>query len=202
LRDIPIFKRCPKVIFIFTAPQNGDIPANIDRRISELLSWIMPNLNQARYAIVRGTTSVYTLSVFMQGSVVLCPEVLNAISDYLYLCWTTRQMTSDQYRDFWDELMYGEGPVDDQLINQSFGEWEDLAPEFEGYDSNMMVYEQNWQTTIEKLSGLSNSDISALRAIRVSDCRVNFREVAAAVRYLRIIHNVEARAPVPVRRPR
>jgi hypothetical protein len=162
----------------------------------------MPNLNQPRYAIVRGTTSVYTLSVFMQGSVVLCPEVLQAISSYLYLCWNTRALDHSAFNELWEKLMYEDPPLDDLEIEKYFGEYEVLESEFEDYLGSIKNYEQNWEKTIAMQKDISNSDIECLKRIKARDCRVNFREVASAIRYLRFIHNVESRVAPRTARPR
>jgi hypothetical protein len=201
-RQIPLFERCPKVIFVFTAPQAGIIPGNVDRRLAEVLSWIMPNLNQARYAVVRGTTEVYTLSIFMQSSVVLCPEVLDSIRDYLYLCWKTRALEQDEFEKLWQSFIYDDPNVDEAKVRDVFGDYENLGPEFDRFDRTIRDYEQKWQSVLNGFASLVGEDLAQLRGYSLASCLVNYREVASALRYLRYVHNVEARRSLPPARPR
>jgi hypothetical protein len=200
--QVPLYKRCPNVIFVFTAPQTGLIPANVDRRISEVLSWLMPNLNQARYAVVRGTTQVYTLSVFMQSSVVLCPEVLDAIRDYLYLCWKTRSLGENDFDKLWDNLMYEGDTINENELLEFVGESEELAPEFARFEQTTRDYGQKWQNVLNDYASVVGDELSHLRNYRLKDCRVTYGEVVAALKYLRYVHNVEARHGTSSRRPR
>ena len=97
LREIPVFQKCPRLVFVFTAPQESVIPSTVKERISSLLYWLFPSLEQVRGAIVRGTTAHYTLSIYIETSVILCPDIQSAIKNYLKLCWEQRRSSSEEF---------------------------------------------------------------------------------------------------------
>ena len=45
---IELYGRCPRVVIVFTAPQDGLIPENLTRRLEEMVAALLPNLSQAR----------------------------------------------------------------------------------------------------------------------------------------------------------
>lgn len=91
LREIPFFERAPRLIYSFTAPQKGDIPNSYKERLSDLLNWTFPNLIQSRSAVSWGTTAFYSLSIYVETSVLLVPDIQLAVLNYLRLCWQHRR---------------------------------------------------------------------------------------------------------------
>lgn len=105
LSEVPMFGKCPRVVFVISAPENTELRAAVPERISTPLSWVMPNLNEARYAVVRHSSEYFTLSIFIQSSVVLCPEVQRRVRNFVKLCWGCRGEKGDAFEKKFNEFL-------------------------------------------------------------------------------------------------
>ena len=122
LREIPVFQKCPRLVFVFTAPQESVIPSTVKERISSLLYWLFPSLEQVRGAIVRGTTAHYTLSIYIETSVILSPDIQSAVKNYLKLCWEQRRTPSADYSAKYREFIEQVPPILDADVIEWLGE--------------------------------------------------------------------------------
>jgi hypothetical protein len=194
LTGIPLYKRCPQVVVVFTAPQDSAIPENVDRRLVQLLSWLMPNLNVARYAIVRGTTATYTLSIYMQGSVVLCKDVQDAIFNYLWLCWANNKLSALEFAEIYKKFVLQVPPVSDDSVLEAFGNRELYGAEAVNFAKQAQQHDERWQAVVRSLP-VPPGRMQELLSHRVADCLVTPQEVASALRYLNYMTHVVARKP-------
>jgi hypothetical protein len=183
-------------VFVFTAPQDADIPAEVDKRISQLLTWLMPNLIQARYAVIRGTTATYTLSMFLQGSVVLCPDIQHAIVSYLWLCWQMRSQNFEEFMSTYNGLLQQQPPLEDESIEQLFGKEENYGVTVPNFESLAKSHDERWRSLV-KSRRLPIDFQRELVRHSVKSCYVTPKEVAAALRFLNYSYHVESRIAQP-----
>jgi hypothetical protein len=183
LRTIPFFERCPRVIYSLTGPQKKDIPNSYRERLAELMQWAFPNLIQTRGAISWGTTAFFSLSIYVETSVLLVPDVQLALVNYLRLCWQQRRSSVDEFIAEFKGFMNQEPPVTAEAVEQWLGPVERYGVNVANFDSRSAEYDRKWAKFVEQHCKEPRRK-KALLQHRVEDVLVNASEVAAALRYL------------------
>ncbi len=183
IREIPFFERAPRLIYSFTAPQKGDIPNSYKERLSDLLEWSFPNLIQSRSAISWGTTAFYSLSIYVETSVLLVPDIQLAVLNYLRLCWQHRRTDIGKFKEKYKKFLDQEPPIHDQEIIEWLGEKERYGVNIGNFESISADYNRRWAAYVKK----NCSDPATRERLlehKVEDVYLTAREVASALRYL------------------
>jgi predicted phosphoribosyltransferase len=192
LRDIPVFQKCPRLVFVFTAPQESVIPSTVKERISSLLYWLFPSLEQVRGAIVRGTTAHYTLSIYIETSIILSPDIQSAVKNYLKLCWQQRRTSSEEFSTKFRGFIEQQPPISDAEITEWLGETEDYGVNIPSFGVLKDELNQRWQNYLEKNHhSTDNSDLNALSNYNVDCAYLKASEVAAALRFMNYANHFE-----------
>ncbi len=192
LREIPVFQKCPRLVFVFTAPQESVIPSTVKERISSLLYWLFPSLEQVRGAIVRGTTAHYTLSIYIETSVVLSPDIQSAVKNYLKLCWQHRRTPptefSAKYRKFIEQVP----PILDTDVIEWLGETENYGVNIPSFSVLKDELNQRWLNYLERNhQSTSDTDVNGLTNYNVDHAYIKGSEVAAALRFINYANHFE-----------
>jgi hypothetical protein len=183
LREIPFFERAPRLIYSFTAPQKGDIPNSYKERLSDLLEWTFPNLIQSRSAISWGTTAFYSLSIYVETSVLLVPDIQLAVLNYLRLCWQHRRTDIGKFKEKYKQFLDQEPPIDDQEIIEWLGEKERYGVNIGNFESISADYNRRWAAYVKKNCSDPTTQERLLEH-KVENAFMTAREVASAFRYL------------------
>lgn len=183
LRTIPFFERCPRVIYSLTGPQKKDIPNAYRERLSELMQWVFPNLIQTRGAISWGTTAFFSLSIYVETSVLLVPDVQLALVNYLRLCWKQRRSSVDEFIATFKALLNQEPPITAEAVEQWLGPIEQYGVNVANFESRSAEYDRKWVKFVEQHCKEPRRKKTLLKH-RVEDVLVNASEVTAALRYL------------------
>jgi hypothetical protein len=193
LREIPVFQKCPRLVFVFTAPQESVIPSTVKERISSLLYWLFPSLEQVRGAIVRGTTAHYTLSIYIETSVILCPDIQSAIKNYLKLCWEQRRSSSEEFSAKYRELIEQQPPISDQEVIDWLGETEDYGVNIPSFAVLKDELNQRWLNYLEKNYPFvtEQKEFQELTNYDVDHAYLKASEVAAALRFINYANHFE-----------
>lgn len=191
LREIPVFQKCPRLVFVFTAPQESVIPSTVKERISSLLYWLFPSLEQVRGAIVRGTTAHYTLSIYIETSIVLCPDIQSAVKNYLKLCWEQRRTSSEDFSVKYRQFIEQKPPIFDAEVTEWLGEIEDYGVNIPSFGVLKDELNQRWQNNLEKNYQSGTDEINNLANYDVDHAYINSSEVAAALRYINYANHFE-----------
>lgn len=190
LREIPVFQKCPRLVFVFTAPQESIIPSTVKERISSLLYWLFPSLEQVRGAIVRGTTAHYTLSIYIETSVVLSPDIQSAIKNYLKLCWEQRRSSAEEFSNKYRQFIEQTPPISDAEVTQWLGETEDYGVNIPSFGVLKDELNQRWQNYLEKNHNLPSA-VNDLANYNVDHAYIKASEVAAALRFINYANHFE-----------
>ncbi len=192
LRDIPVFQKCPRLVFVFTAPQESVIPSTVKERISTLLYWLFPSLEQVRGAIVRGTTAHYTLSIYIETSVILSPDIQSAIKNYLKLCWEQRRSPSEEFSNKYRQFIEQTPPINDAEVAEWLGETEDYGVNIPSFGVLKDELNQRWQNYLEKNHhSATEQDTNGLADYNVDHAYIKAAEVASALRFINYANHFE-----------
>ncbi|MGF1539603.1 MAG: hypothetical protein ACFCU5_04000 [Pleurocapsa sp.] len=189
LREIPVFQKCPRLVFVFTAPQESVIPSTVKERISRLLYWLFPSLEQVRGAIVRGTTAHYTLSIYIETSIILSPDIQSAIKNYLKLCWEQRRTSSAEFSAKYREFIEQQPPISDVEVKEWLGEIEDYGVNIPSFSVLKDELNQRWQNYLDRNHPSANID--GLSSYNVDHAYITYAEVAAALRFINYANHFE-----------
>lgn len=195
LRAIPFFERCPRIIYSLTSPQKSDIPNAYKERLGELIEWAFPNLIQTRSAISWGTTAFFSLSIFVETSVLLAPDVQLAIVNYLRLCWQQRRSDVGQFIEAYRRIREQEPPIMDEDIEAWLGEIEDYGINIPNFDNICAEHNRKWAHYVERYCS-DPKRRTALLTHRVENSFITGSEAAAALRYLNYAYNLAKPKPV------
>jgi hypothetical protein len=193
LREIPVFQKCPRLVFVFTAPQDSVIPSTVKERISTLLYWLFPSLEQVRGAIVRGTTAYYTLSIYIETSIILSPDIQSAIKNYLKLCWQQRRSSSEEFKIKYEQFTRQTPPVSVEEVTQWLGETEDYGVNIPSFYVLKNELNQRWNSHLERhYQDLKQDKVfTELSNYNVDDSYLKASEVAAALRFINYANHFE-----------
>jgi hypothetical protein len=192
LRELPVFQKCPRLVFVFTAPQESVIPSTVKERISSLLYWLFPSLEQVRGAIVRGTTAHYTLSIYIETSIILSPDIQSAVKNYLKLCWQQRRTSSEEFRAKFLSYIEQQPPISDAEIVEWLGETEDYGVNIPSFGVLKDELNQRWQNYLEKdRDSIESSALHELSNYNVDCAYLKASEVAAALRFMNYANHFE-----------
>ena len=183
LREIPFFEKAPRLIYSFTAPQKGDIPNSYKERLSDLLDWTFPNLIQSRSAVSWGTTAFYSLSIYVETSVLLVPDIQLAVLNYLRLCWRHRRTDIGKFKEKYKKFLNQEPPINDEELIEWLGEKERYGVNIGNFESISADYNRRWAAYVKK----NCSDLATQERLlehKVEDVYLTAKEVASAFRYL------------------
>ncbi len=183
LREIPFFERAPRLIYSFTAPQKGDIPNSYKQRLSDLLDWTFPNLIQIRSAVSWGTTAFFSLSIYVETSVLLVPDIQLAMLNYLRLCWKHRRTDIGKFKEKYKKLLDQEPPIEDEELIEWLGEKERYGVNIGNFESISADYTRRWAAYVKK----NCSDPATQERLlehKMEDVYLTAKEVASAFRYL------------------
>jgi hypothetical protein len=189
LSQIPFFGQCPRAIFVISVPEHAELLADVPERLSHLLSWLMPKLNEARYAVVRHPNDYFTLSIFVQSSVVLCPELQKSIRNFIKLCWSCRAQTGTEFNAQFDGIMTQDPPIMDDQIAEWIGEAERYDQNVDDFASLVKELQDRWISFVET----NVSDAARKRDLanhRVEDCLMRAAEIAAAMRFMNYVQRL------------
>ena len=193
IKEIELFQKCPRVVFVFTAPQDGRIDAHSHERISTLIEWLFPNLQQRRLAVVRGTTAYYTLSIYIETSVILTPDIQSAIKNYLKLCWKQRTTSPEKFKQTYKEFIEQQPPILDEKVAEWLGETENYGVEVNNFNTLKDELNSKWQNYLGKNSQelLNNPYSRDLTDYRVESTYMLASEVASALRFINYANRFE-----------
>ena len=195
LCKIPFFERCPRIIYSLTAPQKKDIPSSYNERLSDLIEWAFPNLTQARGAISWGTTAFYSLSLFVETSVLLVPDVQLAIVNYLRLCWKQRRTDVNDFLAAYKKFKNQDPPITDEAVQEWLGETEQYGVNIPNFDSVSAEYDRKWLSFVERHCREPKRK-RALMGHSVQNTLITSREVAAALRYINYANHLVRAEPI------
>lgn len=191
LREIPVFQKCPRLVFVFTAPQESVIPSTVKERISSLLYWLFPSLEQVRGAIVRGTTAHYTLSIYIETSIVLSPDIQSAIKNYLKLCWQQRRASSTEFSSKYLEFIEQTPPIEDADVREWLGDTEEYGVNIPSFNVLKDELNQRWINYLEKNHQSPEHNADGLTNYNVDHAYIKASEVAAALRFINYANHFE-----------
>ncbi len=194
--QIPLFTKCPRVVYVFTAPQEGKLPATLIARLSNLIEWLFPSLNEPRRAIIRGTTAHYSLSIYIETSVVLCPDVQSAITNYIKHCWKQRRTNANEFLEQYREYVTQKPPIDGEQICKWLGESELYGMNVPNFDGIREELNKKWFSYIKKLE-LPEKEQERLKMHRVENSYLTVEEVVSALRYINYAYNLGQPEDVP-----
>ena len=195
LRAIPFFERCPRIIFSLTSPQKSDIPNSYKERLGQLIEWAFPNLIQTRSAISWGTTAFFSLSIFVETSVLLVPDVQLAIVNYLRLCWQQRRSDLGEFIQTYRRIREQEPPIMDEDIEAWLGQTEDYGVNIPNFDNICAEHNRKWAHYVERHCSDPKRK-KVLLTHRVENSLISGAEAAAALRYLNYAYNLAKPQPV------
>lgn len=191
ISELEFFKRCPRIVLVFTVPQDGEVSGDIiGRLLNDLVVWTFPNLDTPRHAIVRGTTSLYTLSIFVESSVVLCPDVQISVQNYIKMCWKQRTTLAQSFRTQYNEIIDKEPPISDEEVGNWLGLVEQYGTNVPNFDTTMSQLNNKWQEYIAR----SNIDETTRKKLSEQSVELSFlsiKEVASALRFINYIKHWE-----------
>ncbi len=191
LRELPVFQKCPRLVFVFTAPQDSIIPSTVKERLSTLLYWLFPSLEQVRGAIVRGTTAHYTLSIYIETSVILSPDIQSAVKNYLKLCWQQRRSSSEDFNTKYQQFIQQVPPIDDADVREWLGETEEYGVNIPSYGVLKDELNQRWLNYLDKNHSISEENVANLANYNVDHAYIKAAEVASALRFINYANHFE-----------
>jgi hypothetical protein len=189
LRAIPFFERCPRIIYSLTSPQKKDIPNTFKERLHQLIDWAFPNLIQTRSAISWGTTAFFSLSIYVETSVLLVPDVQLAIVNYLRLCWQQRRSDMQEFVATYRGILEQDPPITEDQVREWLGPIEQYGINIPNFEHTSTEYNRKWAKYVERNCKEPNRR-KALLSHRVEDSLMNHSEMAAALRYLNYAYHL------------
>ena len=173
-----IFARCPRSIFILTVPNGVEPPLNITDRIQALLDRLLPNQTKARIAIIYGTTKVFSMSIFFEGSVLFSPMVYRSITNYLALSFRKRNLKVAEFGEKLNALLAADrdGPIEAAEMEDLFEEKEDFARTVGNFTTLKANWLRAWQA--------SKGDTTAVNDHTIDDLLLTREEIRSALNYL------------------
>jgi hypothetical protein len=189
LRALPFFERCPRIVYSLTSPQKKDIPNTFKERLNQLIEWAFPNLIQTRSAISWGTTAFFSLSIYVETSVLLVPDVQAAIVNYLRLCWQQRRSNMQEFVQKYRGILEQDPPITDESIREWLGSAEQYGINIPNFENTSSEYNRKWAKYVEANCKEPNRR-KALLSHRVEDALMNSEEMAAALRYLNYAYHL------------
>jgi len=195
LRAIPFFERCPRIVYSLTGAQKNNIPNSYRERLGELIHWAFPNLIQTRGAISWGTTSFFSLSIFVESSVLLAPDVQLALVNYLRLCWRQRRARPDGFVADYKRFIEQDPPVSDDEVKEWLGQTEQYGVSVANFAARSAEYDRKWTRFVERHCKEPRRK-KALLSQRVENMLINHSEVAAALRYLNYANHLVKPEPI------
>ncbi|MCH7920123.1 MAG: hypothetical protein IIC50_19310 [Planctomycetes bacterium] len=189
LRNIQFFERCPRIVFSLAAPQKSDIPNVYKERLSQLIDWAFPNLIQTRSAISWGTTSYFALSIFIETSVLLVPDVQMALINYLRLCWKQRSSDLHEFVTTYKQFRAQDPPISEEAVREWLGDKENYGVNIPNFDAVRAEHDRKWGHYVQRYCTKPKRK-KELMEHRVSNCFINYKEATAAIRYLNYAYRV------------
>lgn len=190
LATLAFFGRCPRIVYSLTAPQEGDVKAEFRERVEELIAWTFPNLTQSRAAVSWGTTTFFSLSIYIEMSVLLSPDVQRAIIAYLKLCWKERQTCYSSFQKEYLNFIHKGAPIDDAEVEEWLGKREQYGKNVQNFDHLCGDYDSRWERYVREHVKKDDAVVERLLAHKVEDVFVEVSEVASALRYLNYAYHV------------
>ena len=193
LSETPFFKRCPRIIFVLTSPLDSGVTLEMSTRVATTLSWLMPNLKQARYAIVPGTTAYFSLSIYFESSVMLCYDVSRALANYVRESWKTRsrklapQEFTEQFGKYTRDIT---APMPDKEVLDWLGPEELYGHNSVDFANQVKTHNTNWRDFVLAAKTITDDRKQILLQHRVEDCMLRPEEVLAALKYVNYVAHV------------
>ncbi|GAB5448782.1 hypothetical protein [Gymnodinialimonas sp.] len=189
LSKLDFFSKAASIVFSITAPQKEDVlQVEIDE-IIRILGLLFPNLHEVRYSVIYGTTEHFTISVYVEGSVVFAPEVFDAVYDYVNFCWPkARKMSDEEFSNWWDETLARNPPLSGSDIHDALGAEEDLVPDY----PNLKTFEKtalgSWHKLLENVDEPDQSKFLS-EHVSFDDLSVTSAELASALSFYNYFSN-------------
>jgi hypothetical protein len=177
LADYRMFRQCPQATAIFISPSKTKLPGDVEKRLTQLCKWLLPNCDRVRIASMEGEGAYCTMSIYFQSSVLLSPSVFDAIVNYLYYCWNPEDLEPDDYYRQVMAILLQDPPILEDNIRKKFGNFEKFENLFLNFGARIEEYNNRFQSIAEKELGTKAS-------FGVEDCSVNHFELTSALRYL------------------
>lgn len=201
VRELLFFARCPRLVVVLTSPVNDHVTSGIQNRIKQLIEWCFPIVRQVRMATIAGTTPFYSLSLYIEGSVVHAYDVKAAIANYLFSCWKNRSndpMAAQQFADQFKAIIDQRTPISTQQVVDWLGPVELYGDNVNAWAKRVDDHEASWRKHVSGLRDLPDSRRPQLRKHSVESCLLTPEHLAAALRYLNYARHTGRVAPVPV----
>lgn len=194
--EIPFFEKCPRIIYSLTAPQEGEVLSTCKARLDDLTKWLFPNLLQTRSAISWGTTKFYSLSIYVETSVLLAPDIQTAIFNYLRLCWKQRHSSIDEFHEKYEEFLTKEPPIKTKDIADWLGVREEYGKNIPNFNTLSKDYNRKWIRYVEQHCKDDQELKKKLLRNRVENVLLTDAEVSAAIRYINYAYHTRKRETV------
>jgi hypothetical protein len=180
---LPFFAQCGSVVFTLTAPQDGTIMQSELQEIMRLLAILFPNVGQTRYSAIYGTTDQFTLSLYIEGSVVFAPEIERAVKNYFRLCWPKGRKTKPtDYQEWWKKVLSLGPPIQAKEIIESLGDEEYLDGEYPGLSQLKQIAVRAWDDLVRKTA--KDEDQQALLSrLTFDDLAIRASEASSALAF-------------------
>lgn len=181
--EFKFFTQCASIVFSLTAPQQGEIKQSEIDEIMRLLKILFPNLQETRYSVIYGTTENYTLSIYVEGSVVFAPEIIKSVRNYIFMCWPkARKWTAEEFNNWWDKILSQSAPIEESQIFDEMGSVENLGNEYPGLDNLKQIAETSWRNLSSKFDDVEHQKYLK-NAVSFEDFLVGAGELTAAIRF-------------------
>lgn len=187
--ELPFFKQCGSLVFTLTAPQDGTIMNDELAALLSLCADLFPNLKETRYSAIYGTTELYTLSLYVEGSIVFAPEIQKAVKNYLYLCWPlARKMEKDKFEEWWNSMLNMKPPILAANVAGTIGETEYLQAEYSGLPQAKQVALRSWASVVAQVAS-EEARAALLSRVKFEDFEVGAKEIVAALSFYNYFTN-------------
>jgi hypothetical protein len=140
-----LFSRCRRAIIVFTVPKDENIPADLWERLKPMAFNLLPNLSQARVAVTHGITAYFTLSVYLEGSVLECPDLILSIKDYLWFSWSNRSLSTSEFDKKYNELFAEPKVITEDMVSDWITEREELYRTITDFKVTAASWQQSWK---------------------------------------------------------
>lgn len=131
-----------------------------------------------------GTTKFYTLSIYVESSVLLAPDVQTAIYNYLRLCWKQRHSDQGDFKKNYIGILQQKPPLKDEQIREWLGNEEEYGVHVPSFKSLSRDYDRKWTRYVEKNYKNFDDFKRQLLKHKVKNVFLKDTEIAAALRYL------------------
>ncbi len=188
--ELPFFKQCGSLVFTLTAPQDGSILLSELEELLSLCAKVFVNLKETRYSAIYGTTEQYTLSMYVEGSVIFAPELQRPFKNYLYLCWPlARRMGETKFEEWWNSIMSKKPPIAEADVTGSIGLAESLDPEYSGLAQVKEVAARSWASVVDQVGISEQARRELLSRLAFEDLSVGAPEIVAALSFYNYFSN-------------